>query len=107
MIVETVRQDEHPDRRDDSKPEPSLLGTPQAREPLPHQALTRSPMIPVGRNISTATRIANAITSCHAVSVQLTPRFSANPRRSPPRRAPLMFPIPPITAAVYALMPGM
>src|SRR5438067_450206 len=107
VVVEAVREEEDNDRGDHNEARPAFLRGLEAREPLPHQALTRSPMIPVGRNINTATRIPNAITSCHAVLVHVTPRFSTKPRSSPPRSAPLMFPIPPRTAAVKAFIPGM
>src|SRR5207248_2330308 len=67
---------------------------------------SRSPSRPVGRNISTKTRIPKAMTSRQELRTQVTPQFSTSPSARPPRTAPRMLPIPPRTAAVNALRPG-
>ena len=47
-----------------------------------------------------------AITSLYSAGMNRTPRASAMPRKYPPSMAPTGFPIPPRTAAVKALIPG-
>ena len=65
------------------------------------------PSRPVGFTTSTTTSTANTIASAHRVEIYVLDSCSINPSRIPPSMAPGIEPMPPNTAAVNALMPGM
>ena len=58
-------------------------------------------------NTSTSTSTPNTTASDHRVEIYTLDNCSMSPSRIPPSMAPGIDPIPPNTAAVNALMPGM
>ena len=65
------------------------------------------PSRPVGLTTSTTTSTANTMASAHRVEIYVLDICSIRPSSMPPSMAPGMEPIPPKTAAVKALIPGM
>src|SRR6056297_393125 len=88
----------------------------QTLRAVAHQTFSErsSPTMPLGRINSTTMSSAKANVSLYSVIPGKSPdlgksavtKFSRNPSKSPPSTAPGRLPMPPITAAANALMPG-